>query len=108
MGFVTNRGGRPRGDRPYATTVVVVHCISWRAIMPTSDDSERHRRSPRLRGYDYALAGAYFVTICTQERMPCFGRVANDLMHLSPAGLMVQEVWAALPTHYPGIDLDVC
>ncbi len=74
--------------------------------MPTSNDSERYRRSPRLRGYDYTLAGAYFVTICTQGRLPCFGQVADALMQLSPAGQMVQEVWAALPAHYPGIDLD--
>jgi putative transposase len=80
----------------------------FRGYYATSDDSERHRRSPRLRGYDYGLAGVYFVTICTQERMLCFGRVADDLMLLSPAGLMVQEVWGALPVHYPGIDLDVC
>ena len=27
-----------------------------------------HRRSIRLRGYDYASDGAYFVTICAYER----------------------------------------
>ncbi len=27
-----------------------------------------HRRSIRLQGYDYSQAGAYFVTICTQNR----------------------------------------
>jgi putative transposase len=26
-----------------------------------------HRRSIRLKGYDYAQAGAYFVTICVQN-----------------------------------------
>lgn len=29
------------------------------------DSEVRHRRSIRLPGYDYAGAGAYFVTICT-------------------------------------------
>ncbi len=29
------------------------------------------RRSLRLKGYDYSVAGAYFVTICTQDRAAC-------------------------------------
>ena len=34
-------------------------------------DPETHRRrSIRLKGYDYSLAGAYFVTVCTQDRHP--------------------------------------
>ena len=32
------------------------------------DSDIHHRRSIRLRHYDYAAAGAYFVTICVQER----------------------------------------
>jgi len=36
----------------------------------------RHRRSLRLEGYDYAQAGAYFVTICTQDRACLFGEAA--------------------------------
>ncbi|AOY57218.1 hypothetical protein dsmv_1184 [Desulfococcus multivorans DSM 2059] len=27
-----------------------------------------NRRSIRLKGYDYSQAGAYFMTICTQNR----------------------------------------
>jgi len=68
---------------------------------------ERHqRRSPRLHGYDYTRAGAYFVTVCTQERIRCFGRVVDGALRLTPAGQMVQEIWDDLPAHYPGIDLD--
>jgi len=29
------------------------------------DPKFHHRRSIRLKGYDYAQMGAYFVTICT-------------------------------------------
>ena len=36
-----------------------------------------HRRSIRLKGYDYSQAGAYFVTICTQNRECLFGE--NDI-----------------------------
>jgi hypothetical protein len=35
------------------------------------------RRSLRLQGYDYAQSGAYFVTICTHQRLPLFGQVVD-------------------------------
>ncbi|MFM7909799.1 MAG: transposase, partial [Microcystis sp.] len=31
----------------------------------TFDPEKHHRRSIRLRNYDYSQPGAYFVTICT-------------------------------------------
>lgn len=37
-----------------------------------------NRRSVRLRGYDYAEAGAYFITICTTNRAPLFGHITDD------------------------------
>jgi REP element-mobilizing transposase RayT len=64
------------------------------------------RRSLRLRGYDYTRRGAYFVTICTQERRRVFGTVVNGRMALSAAGRMVQRVWDELPAHYPGVATD--
>ena len=39
-----------------------------------------HRRSIRLQGYDYAITGAYFVTICTQGRECLFGEVVSGVM----------------------------
>jgi hypothetical protein len=48
-----------------------------------------HRKSIRLRGYDYSKAGLYFITICTADRKCLFGkivRVGNENFHppLSP------------------------
>gem|GEM_PF-210052 len=36
-----------------------------------------HRRSIRLRGYDYSQAGFYFITICTQNRLHLFGNIVG-------------------------------
>ena len=36
-----------------------------------------HRRSVRLAGFDYSEDGAYFVTICTQNRECLFGNVVD-------------------------------
>ena len=51
---------------------------------------QRRRRSIRLRGYDYAQPGGYFVTICTQGRACLFGEVVDGEMRLNYAGEMVQ------------------
>ena len=32
-----------------------------------------NKQSMRLKGYDYTQNGAYFVTLCTKNRMPIFG-----------------------------------
>ncbi len=57
------------------------------------DPDIHHRRSIRLRGYDYSSAGAYFVTICTQNRECLFGNISGDTVHLSAAGQIVDEEW---------------
>ena len=70
------------------------------------DSDKHHRRSIRLRAYDYAQAGAYFVTICTQGRRCLFGDVLADETRLTEAGRIVQECWDGLPQHFPDVQLD--
>lgn len=69
-------------------------------------ETNRHRRSLRLQGYDYTQAGAYFVTICTQDRACLFGEIVDGEMRLNDAGRMVQAEWEALPGRFSGIDVD--
>jgi putative transposase len=64
------------------------------------------RRSLRLDGYDYAQAGAYFVTICTQDRLCLFGDIADGEMQLNDAGRMVRSVWEGLPDRFAAMELD--
>ncbi len=72
----------------------------------TYDPAIHHRRSIRLRGYDYAQPGWYFVTICVQDRRPLFGTLVNGRMALTEAGRMVRDVWNEIPAHYPGVGAD--
>ena len=65
-----------------------------------------HRRSIRLKGYDYAQACAYFVTICAQDRECLFGEIIDANMRLSDGGLMVEREWDALPDRFPSVQLD--
>jgi len=70
-------------------------------------DPDKHlRRSIRLRGYDYALAGAYFVSIVTQDRACLLGEVVEGAMRSNDAGQMVRAVWDELPVFYPGVNID--
>jgi len=65
-----------------------------------------HRKSIRLKHYDYSQNGAYFVTICTQERACLFGEIINGKMVMNNAGRMVQNVWDGIESHYVGINTD--
>ena len=65
-----------------------------------------HRRSIRLKNYDYSQAGAYFVTTVTRTRACVFGEVVNGEMQLNDFGRIVQTVWNELPNHYSGMECD--
>ncbi len=54
-----------------------------------------HRRSIRLKGYDYAQTGLYFVTICVQERACLFGEIENGEMKLNIYGQIAWQEWQA-------------
>ena len=70
------------------------------------DPAKHHRRSIRLKGYDYSQAGAYFVTICTRNRECLFGDIVDGEMRLNELGIIVQRTWLDLPNHVGGIVLD--
>ena len=65
-----------------------------------------HRRSIRLRGYDYSRPGAYFVTTCTQNRECLFGKIVGGEMVLNDAGRMINIVWNEIQENYPGVETD--
>ena len=65
-----------------------------------------HRRSIRLQGYDYSQYGAYFVTLCTQNRECLFGEIVNGEMILNEYGKIVEQCWFNLPNYYNNIVLD--
>ena len=52
-----------------------------------------HRRSIRLKGYDYTQPGAYFVTFCSFQRRHIFGEVVNGEMVLNDVGIIARDEW---------------
>ncbi len=64
-----------------------------------------HRRSIRLKGYDYSKEGLYFITICTHNRLCLFGEIENGEMILNDAGWTMEKYWLEIPKHYPNVVL---
>ncbi|MGC3977449.1 MAG: transposase [Paludibacteraceae bacterium] len=63
------------------------------------------RRSIRLWGYDYSQDGLYFITICTYNREPVFGQIADGEMQLNDAGIIVRDAWLETVRIRPNIVL---
>jgi putative transposase len=72
----------------------------------TYDPEKHHRRSIRLKGFDYSRTAVYFVTICVQNRECLFGTISQNQLLLNDAGEMVSTEWLALPSRFPSVILD--
>jgi REP element-mobilizing transposase RayT len=64
-----------------------------------------HRRSIRLKGYDYSQPGLYFITICCQDKRYRFGKIVCGEMILNDFGKIVNDEWQCLKIKYPNIAL---
>ncbi len=69
------------------------------------DPQKHHRRSIRLKEYDYSQAGAYFVTIVAWQREMLFGEIVDGEIVLNDFGKIVSEKWQWLESQYPYIEL---
>jgi len=52
-----------------------------------------HRRSIRLKGYDYSKTGLYFITLCVEERQHLFGEIRDGKMILNQLGQIAHDEW---------------
>ena len=79
-----------------------------------------HRRSIRLKGYDYSQAGLYFITICYENKKYRFGEIVgagftpahgengpNAQMILNDFGIVAYNKWIKLPDRFSNFELDV-
>ncbi|MDP2808321.1 MAG: transposase [bacterium] len=56
--------------------------------------------------YDYSREGAYYITICAQDRRCLFGKIRNGEIALSECGRIVDDWWQRIPERYSGVVLD--
>ncbi len=71
----------------------------------SNNSSLYHRRSIRLKGYDYASEGGYFITIVTHEREGLFGGVINGEMNLNALGRIAWDEWFRTAALRPYVEL---
>lgn len=57
------------------------------------DSNKHHRRSIRLKHFDYSRPGGYFITICTHNRECLFGEIVDGATNLNPIGSIVEDEW---------------
>jgi REP element-mobilizing transposase RayT len=74
--------------------------------MPAEMTLPRRRQPMRLQRYDYAQAGAYFITVCTHGRTCLFGTIVDHEMRSNQAGAILKQTWSNLIAHYQNVDLD--
>ena len=70
------------------------------------DPERHHRRSIRLKDYDYSQTGFYFITLCTYQKQYLFGEIIKDKMQLNQIGRVVKEEWLKSVKIRKEIELD--
>ncbi len=73
----------------------------------TYNPAKHHRRSIRLKGYDYSQPGAYFITLCIHDRwIRMFGDVNNGEMVLNDCGIIANEWMGKLSERFTDVMVD--
>jgi len=67
--------------------------------------NEYRIKSSRLQSWDYRWAGAYFITICTQDNVHYFGKITDDKMQLSNIGILADVLWYEIKNHSKDVEL---
>ena len=65
-----------------------------------------HRRSIRLKDYDYSQSGMYFITICTANKHFLFCTDTENFVNVSHIGKVARECWFEIPSHFKNAKLD--
>ncbi len=66
---------------------------------------KHHRRSTRLKNYDYSQEGLYFITLNCQNRHHLFGKIQNSVMCLNEFGTIIHQNWLETPIIRPNVTL---
>jgi putative transposase len=64
------------------------------------------RQSIRLKEYDYSQHGAYFITICAQNRECLFGEIMNGNLKLNQFGIIASDEWTKLSKKFANLEID--
>lgn len=85
--------------------VIQYSCVDYMILVSLKQQvampfRKNNRQSIRLKGYNYAQAGLYFITICTHNREHLFGSVMNGAAVLNNAGRITAKCRQDIPVHF--------
>jgi REP element-mobilizing transposase RayT len=92
----------PRGNTRPASSSIIHSSMN---INNKYNPEIHHRRSVRLRNFDYSRQGLYFVTICVQNGICIFGDIENGEMRLNEIGEIVRREWLKTAELRPNVQL---
>ena len=105
--LATMSGGESRDAKSCVSTWRTQNLASAMRMTMTDKFKDKYRsETTRLKGWNYASSGYYFVTACEKNRNCVFGDIANNCGSLTPLGLAAIECWLAIPKHFPFVELD--
>jgi putative transposase len=64
------------------------------------------RRSTRIKGFDYAHANMFFVTMCVKNREHLLGEIHDEKMHFSEIGKILEEELVRTPLVRSNVEID--
>jgi putative transposase len=73
--------------------------------MTTRYNNKYRIESARAPWWNYASAGAYFITICTNNRKHYFGEIMNGEMQPTQTGSIAEKCWYEITDHAQNIEL---
>ena len=68
--------------------------------------NQPHRRSVRLKEYDYTFSGWYYVTLCTKGFVSWFGKVKPGKVEYNQLGNIAVKYFEDIPKHFRNTELD--
>ena len=78
---------------------------NWGVCLMEKFQDKYRIQSARLKDWDYSSAGAYFITICTRDRIHFFGEIVNGKMAYTPLGILAETLWHEIKQHTKNIEL---
>ena len=94
-----------KAETLHATSLVMFN-LSTNGIVAVKYQNKYHTSSIRLQSWDYRWHGAYFITICTKNKVCSLGDIVNGKMQLSGVGVLADVFLHEIKKHTKNIDLN--
>jgi REP element-mobilizing transposase RayT len=75
--------------------------------MNDNDPNIHHRRSIRIKDYDYSTPGYYFITLCCNDKTFLLSDIINDTIILNEAGKLIEKWCHKITNKFPKVKIPI-